>query len=153
MALHRTIRVLVVEDSPAYLYLIEKAFSQRGHEIRWDVTVAADGQEAVQILFAEEAGSAPLPDMILLDWNLPKISGSEVLRKVKQHEHLRKIPILVFSSSQADEDIHSAYGDYANGFITKPDDSNELATIVDTIEQFWIAVARIPKVLRQAGSN
>jgi len=148
----RTIRLLVVEDSPAYVYLIERAFRRRQDRVRWDVKIANDGQEAVQILFEEEAENAPLPDMILLDWNLPKISGSEVLRKVKQHEHLRKIPILVFSSSQADEDIHSAYGDYANGFITKPDDSSKLASIVETIEQFWISVARIPKVLRQTGS-
>ena len=67
---------------------------------------------------------------------------------MKQHEKLRKIPVLVFSSSEADKDIHDAYGGYANGYITKPADINRLSKIVEAIEQFWIAIAQIPKVAR-----
>ena len=144
----RTIRLLVVEDSPAYVYLIERAFRRRQDRVRWDVKIANDGEEAVQILFEEEADQTPLPDIILLDWNLPKISGSEVLRRVKSHQHLCMIPILIFSSSEADDDIHMAYGDHANGFITKPADNSALSSIVETIEEFWVSVARIPKVVR-----
>jgi two-component system, chemotaxis family, response regulator Rcp1 len=144
----RTIRLLVVEDDEAYLYLIKKAFSVPTEKTRWELTVATDGQEALDLLFKNENGDAALPDLILLDWKLPKVNGDEVLRQVKQHEKLRKMPVLVFSSSQADKDIHEAYGGHANGYITKPADINMLSKIVEAIEQFWIAVAQIPKVVR-----
>jgi CheY-like chemotaxis protein len=80
----------------------------------------------VHLLFEEESRAAALPDLILLDWNLPKVSGLDVLRRVKEHGTLRKIPVLVFSSSAEDDDIHSAYGAHANGFITKPGDNEAL---------------------------
>ena len=143
----QTIRLLVVEDSEGYLYLIQEAFRSR-EGIRWELTVAHDGEQAVKLLFEEERTNAPLPDLILLDWNLPKISGSDVLQRIKKHEKLRKIPVLVFSSSEADRDVHDAYDNHANGYITKPGSVEVLAQIVETIEQFWIAVAKIPKVLR-----
>ncbi len=148
MDVSRIIRLLVVEDTPSYLYLIRKAFSDRRGQIRWELTTAEDGERALHLLFAEEEESAPLPDLILLDWNLPKVSGNEVLQRVKQHRKLRRIPILVFSSSEADEDIHAAYDNYANGYITKPESGDVLASIVETIEQFWVAVAALPKVMR-----
>ena len=146
-ATSQTIRLLVVEDSDAYLYLIQKAFSSR-EGIHWELTVAHDGEQAVKLLFEEERTNAPLPDLILLDWNLPKISGSDLLQRIKKHEKLREIPILVFSSSDADSDIHDAYNNHANGYITKPASVEVLSQIVETIEQFWIAVARLPKVVR-----
>ena len=148
MSSTRTIRLLVVEDSPAFRYLIQEAFSDRGEQVRWALTVAKDGEEALHLLFEEENESIPLPDLILLDWNLPKVTGGEVLRRIKQHQKLRRIPVLVFSSSEAEEDIHAAYDDHANGYITKPGTSEALAAIVETIERFWIAVAQLPKVLR-----
>jgi CheY-like chemotaxis protein len=144
----RTIRLLIVEDSAAFRYLIQDAFSDRGDQIRWALTVAKDGEEALHILFEEENESVPLPDLILLDWNLPKVTGRDVLRRIKQHQKLRRIPVLVFSTSEAEEDIHAAYDDHANGYITKPGSSQALAAIVETIERFWIAVAQLPKVLR-----
>jgi CheY-like chemotaxis protein len=140
--------LLVVEDTPSYLYLIQKAFHSRQGEIRWELTVAEDGERALHLLFEEEAESVPLPDLILLDWNLPKVSGSEVLRRIKEHSKLRRIPVLVFSTSKEDEDIHAAYDSHANGYITKPDSGDMLATIVETIERFWVTIARLPKVLR-----
>jgi CheY-like chemotaxis protein len=112
------------------------------------LTVATDGQEALDLLFKEENEKFPLPDLVLLDWKLPKVNGDEVLRRVKQHEKLRKMPVFVFSSSEADKDIHAAYGGHANGYITKPADINTLSNIVEAIEQFWIAIAQIPKVVR-----
>src|ERR1035438_2850393 len=117
----RTIRLLVVEDDPAYLNLVQRAFTARG-ETRWELTVVKDGEEALRLLFEEDDENFPLPDLILLDWNLPKISGYDVLRRVKQHRKLRRIPILVFSTSEADDDIHDAYDCHANGYITKPGD-------------------------------
>jgi CheY-like chemotaxis protein len=144
----RTIRLLVVEDNDAFLYLIQKAFADRKGQIRWELTIAQDGQTALGSLFEEEVDSGPLPDLILLDWNLPKVTGSEVLRRMKDHPKLRRIPVLVFSSSDADEDIHAAYDNHANGYITKPDTADALEAVVETIERFWIAIARLPKVAR-----
>jgi len=143
----QTIRILVVEDNEAYLYLIQKAFSSRD-EVMWQLTVAHDGEEAIRLLFDEEKADEPLPDLILLDWHLPGISGSELLRRMKAHEKLHRIPILVFSSSDAESDIHDAYDNHANGYITKPVGADVLAQIVETIEQFWVAVARLPKAIR-----
>jgi two-component system, chemotaxis family, response regulator Rcp1 len=151
----RTIRLLVVEDSPSFQFLIRQAFRAR-RDIRWNLVVANDGQEAVRFLFEEENENVPLPDLILLDWNLPKVSGSEVLQRVKQHEKLRRIPVLVFSSSEADEDIHTAYDNHANGYITKPPSGEALAAIVETIERFWIGIAQLPRVAhggRQSRNN
>ncbi len=144
----RVIRLLVVEDSPAYLYLVQMAFRQHVGQTRWEIVVAKDGEEALRLLFAEELDRGPLPDLILLDWNLPKISGNQVLMRLKEHQWLRKIPILIFSSSDADADIHAAYGSHANGYIIKPKSLDALAAVVETIEQFWIAVAQIPKAVR-----
>jgi len=143
----QTIRLLVVEDNEAYLYLIQKAFSSRD-EVMWQLTVAHDGEEAIRLLFDEEKADEPLPDLILLDWHLPGISGSELLRRMKAHEKLLRIPILVFSSSDAESDIHDAYDNHANGYITKPVGADVLAQIVETIEQFWVAVATLPKAIR-----
>ena len=92
----RTVRLLVVEDSPIYLYLIQRAFQSRPGKVRWELTVAEDGAQALHLLFEEEEESAPLPNLILLDWNLPKVSGDEVLRRIKEHQKLRRIPVLVF---------------------------------------------------------
>ena len=148
----RTIRLLVVEDSPSFQYLLREAFSSRD-EIRWELTIAADGEKALRLLFEEEDENVPLPNLILLDWNLPKVSGSEVLQRIKQHDKLRRIPVLVFSSSEADEDIHTAYDNHANGYINKPLTGKALADIVETIERFWIAVAQLPKVARGGTST
>jgi chemotaxis family two-component system response regulator Rcp1 len=143
----RTIRLLVIEDNPAYRYLIEKAFGDRVGQIRWVLTLAVTGEEALHVLFEEETNNAPLPDIILLDWNLPKVSGGEVLHRVKEHTQLRKIPILVLSSSDADSDILTAYDNHANGYITKPWEFATLEAIVEAMERFWIAV-QLPKVAR-----
>lgn len=143
----QTIRLLIVEDNESYLYLIQKAFSSR-KSIHWELTVANDGEQAMKLLFEEERTSAPLPELILLDWNVPKVSGSALLQRIKMHDKLRKIPVLVFSSSDADTDIHDAYSNHANGYITKPASFEVLTQIVETIEQFWIEVAKLPKVLR-----
>lgn len=128
----QTIRLLVVEDNEAYLYLIQRAFSSR-ESIHWELTVAHDGEQAMKLLFEEEKTDTPLPDLILTDWNLPRISGSELLQRLKKHEKLRKILVLVFSSSEADRDVHAAYDNHANGYITKPDSVEVLAQIVETI--------------------
>jgi CheY-like chemotaxis protein len=152
MADARTVRLLVVENNPAYLHLIRRAFRGRQGQIRWELTVAEDGERALYLLFEEEAESTPLPDLILLDWNLPKVSGGEVLRRTKEHAKLRRIPVLVFSSSEAQEDIHAAYDSHANGYITKPGSIALLEALVETIERFWCAV-QLPNVMRETRAS
>ncbi len=125
----QVIRLLIVEDNEPYLYLIQRAFSSR-EGVRWELAVAHDGEQAMKLLFEDEQADSPLPDLVLLDWHLPKVSGSELLRRIKTHEKVRKIPILVFSSSAADNDIHDAYDNHANGYITKPASVAVLAQIV-----------------------
>ena len=114
--------------------------------MRWELIIAKDGAEALQLVFAADTEQLPLPEIILLDWNLPKVSGSEVLSRVKGHERLRRIPVLVFSSSEADEDINAAYDGHANGYITKPSGFTELQAIVEVLERFWIGTAQLPQV-------
>jgi CheY-like chemotaxis protein len=137
MAGVRTVRMLVVEDDPGYRYLVQRAFSKCGQEIRWELTIAGDGEEAIRALFNDERESTLLPDLILLDWNLPKVSGDEVLRRVKRHQALRRIPVLVFSSSTSDKDMRAAYEEHANGYIVKPGGLDALDAVVESIEQFW----------------
>jgi two-component system, chemotaxis family, response regulator Rcp1 len=144
----RVIRLLVVEDNPSYQYLIKNAFSKRVGKTQWELTLAKDGEEALRILFDEERAGNPLPDLVLLDWDLPRVNGGKVLQRVKEHKELRKIPILIFSSSDSSDDIHSAYGAYANGFITKPGNSQALMEIIEAIELFWTTVVQLPKVTR-----
>jgi two-component system, chemotaxis family, response regulator Rcp1 len=144
----RTVHLLVVEDSPSYLYLIKAAFEEHAGAVHWELAIATDGQQALDFLFAEERENDPLPALILLDWNLPKVNGREVLQRIKDHQKLRRIPVLVFSSSQAERDIRDAYDGRANGYITKPDSGKVMEGIVGAIEQFWVAVAQLPKVAR-----
>ncbi len=140
---HRAVRLLVVEDSAAYLELIRHAFLDRKGAHKWELTVAVDGEKALSIVLGDGNTIGFVPDLILLDWNLPKISGREVLQRVKAHAELRKIPILVFSSSDAERDIHEAYAHHANGYITKPKDLDVLFQIAEAIEAFWVAIAQL----------
>jgi CheY-like chemotaxis protein len=110
----KRIRVMVVEDNEATAYLIKNASSGRGERVDWDLCLAKDGQEALDCLFRRGSyAEAALPGFVLLDWNLPKVSGKEVLRLLKSDENLRALPVLVFSASQADEDVHAAYDGHA----------------------------------------
>lgn len=143
--IRQTARLLVVEDSLPYLELITGAFRDSG-TIDWQISIANDGEQALKLLSQDEKENSPLPNFILLDWNLPKVNGSEVLRSVKDHSKLRTIPVLVFSSSEADRDIQAAYGYHANGYIVKPATLDQLTAIVEAIEQFWVVIARVPQV-------
>lgn len=145
----RAVRLLVVEDNVGYLALIREAFALRKGPHKWDLTVAEDGEKALAQVLGDERTIGLLPDIILLDWNLPKISGSEVLQQLKAHQELRKIPILVFSSSSADRDIHEAYSHHANGYITKPNDLNVLFQVAEAIESFWVAIAQLTSFKRE----
>ena len=140
------IRVMIVEDDEATAYLIKRAFSDRGEKVEWDLCFAKDGQEALDCLFRKgRFAQAALPDFVLLDWNLPKVSGKEVLRLLKSDADLRSLPVLVFSASQADEDVHAAYAGHANGYVPKPNDMDGLYAVIESIESFWVHTAHLPR--------
>ena len=110
-----------------------------------NITVVEDGMEALALLRQQgEYANAALPDLILLDLNMPKKDGREVLAEIKADEKLRHIPVLVFTVSSAEKDILSAYNLQASAFITKPIDLDEFITVVRSLEEFWLTVVRLP---------
>jgi chemotaxis family two-component system response regulator Rcp1 len=141
--LSRPIDILLVEDNPGDVRLTREAL--REGKIRNNLHVARDGVEALAFLRREgEHADAPRPDVVLLDLNLPRKSGREVLSEVKQDPALRQIPVVVLTSSHAEEDIVRAYDLHANCYISKPVDLDQFITVVRSIEDFWFTVVKLP---------
>lgn len=137
----RAVNVLVVEDSPADVRLIREAL--KNATIPVQITVAHDGVEAMQYLHDSEQ-TAALPDLMLLDLNLPRKNGREVLAEVKTSPQLKQIPVLVMTSSRSDDDVNQAYALNANCYIAKPYDFHEYLDVVHSIEHFWLLTATLP---------
>ena len=139
----KTIELLLVEDNPGDVDLTRKAL-QRG-KVANHLTVAKDGVEALKILRQGDGYRDEIrPDLILLDLNLPKKDGREVLAEIKADRDLRRIPVVVLTSSKAEEDVLRTYDLYGNGFITKPVDMEQFTRVVKSIEEFWFNVVRLP---------
>ncbi|AFY95817.1 response regulator [Chamaesiphon minutus] len=139
----RPIEVLLVEDNPGDVHLTRIALADR--EVNVNLSVVADGVEAINFLHCQgEYHHAVHPDLILLDWNLPRKNGPEVLIEIKADERLQRIPVVVLTTSQAEEDILRAYNLHANCYITKPVDFNQFVQIVQSIEDFWFSIVQLP---------
>jgi CheY-like chemotaxis protein len=139
----RTIEILLVEDNPGDVNLTRIALADR--EINVNLSVVTDGVEAMNFLHRQgEYCRAVRPDLILLDWNLPRKDGREVLGEIRADRRLRRIPVVVLSTSQAEDDILTAYNLHANCYITKPVDFNEFVRIVQSIEDFWFTIVQLP---------
>ncbi len=138
----RVVRVLLVEDNPADVRLLREALAEGRVEI--DVKVAGDGEQAIRVLGDAARDGSPLPDLVLLDLNLPRKNGAEVLAEVKAHPSLRRIPVIVISGSSADQDVRNAYDLHANAYLRKPRDYPGLRDLVETIECFWLEQALLP---------
>ena len=139
----RPVEVLLVEDNPGDVRLTREALKEG--KIRNNLHVARDGVEALAFLRREGGhADAPRPDVILLDLNLPRKSGREVLSEVKQDPALRQIPVVILTSSQAEEDICRAYDLHANCYISKPVDLDQFIRVVKSIEDFWFTVVKLP---------
>lgn len=139
----RPIEILLVEDSPDDVDLTKEAFE--AGKMKNNLHVAEDGEEAMLFLRKEgKFAGSPRPDIILLDLNLPKKSGKEVLEDVKQDEELMDIPVVILTTSAAEEDILRSYQLHANCYITKPVDLNKFLDIVKTIETFWFSIVKLP---------
>lgn len=138
------IEILLVEDNPGDARLTLEAFKE-GKVIN-NVTVVRDGVEALAYLRRQEPyANARQPDLVLLDLNLPRKDGREVLAEIKADEHLRKIPVVVLTTSTAEEDIARAYSSHANCYISKPVDLNQFLRVAHSIESFWLNFVRLPQ--------
>ena len=133
------IKILLVEDNEGDIVLTQEAL--KDGRIKNNIIIARDGVEALAILDSGES----LPDLILLDINLPKLNGLEVLTAIKTDPRLKTIPVIMLSTSDEQNDIMTSYNNYANCFITKPVDFNRFIDVVRTIETFWISIVKLPK--------
>ena len=142
-AFARPIELLLVEDSEPDVRLTKEAL--REAKVRNRLWVVEDGVEALEFLRRENQYSdAPRPDLILLDLNLPRKDGRQVLKEIKSDESLKRIPVVVLTTSKSEEDVLRAYDLHANCYITKPVDFNRFMEVVKSIEDFWLTVVRLP---------
>ena len=139
----RPLQLLLVEDNPGDVRLTKEALKAGSVDVT--LSVARDGVEAIDFLRKRgEFQSAPDPDLILLDLNLPRKNGREVLSEIKNDGSLRHIPVVVLTTSQADEDILRSYQLHANAYVTKPVDFDSFISVVRQIDQFFVSVVKLP---------
>jgi len=137
------IHILLVEDNEGDILLTREAFEEA--KILTKLSIVRDGKEAIDFLNKQgKYSAAEMPDMLLLDVNLPKKNGHEVLRYIKGEENLKHIPVIMLTTSSSPKDINLSYNNYANCFITKPVDVNEFIGVIATIENFWISIVKLP---------
>ena len=142
-AASQPIEVLLVEDNPGDVRLTREAL--RDGKVHNNLSVAPDGVEALAFLRREgKYQDAPRPDVILLDLNLPKKDGREVLEEIKADPGLRNIPVVILTSSEAERDIAQAYALHANCYVTKPVDLDQFIHVVRSIEDFWFSIVKLP---------
>jgi chemotaxis family two-component system response regulator Rcp1 len=139
----KAVNILLVEDNPGDVRLTKEAL--RDAKVRNTMETVPDGVEAMAFLRKEgRYQHSTRPDLILLDLNLPKKSGLEVLKEVKADEDLRSIPVVVLTTSQAEQDIVKSYDLHANAYIAKPVELSQFITVVKAIEDFWLEIVRLP---------
>jgi two-component system response regulator len=139
----RPINILLVEDNPGDAELTREAFDSA--KIANHLHIVDDGAEAIDFVFRRgKYADAPRPDIILLDLNLPKKDGREVLSEIKKDKDLSEIPVVVLTTSQAEEDILRAYKLHANCYIAKPVDFTQFMHVISSIEDFWLTIVKLP---------
>jgi CheY-like chemotaxis protein len=139
----KSIDVLLVEDDPGDTLMIREAFED--NKVRNRLTCVTDGVQALEFLRREgEHAGAPRPDLILLDLNLPRKDGREVLAEIKADDSLRSIPVVVLTTSQAEEDVLRSYELHANAYVTKPVDFERFIDVVRQIDNFFVTVVKLP---------
>ncbi len=139
----RPIEILLVEDNPGDVRLTKEALKEG--KVSNHLYVAKDGVEALAFLHREgRYAEASHPDLILLDLNLPKKNGPEVLKEIKEDPELRRIPVVILTISEAEQDILKSYDLHANCYITKPVNLDQFLTVIKSIEDFWLTVVKLP---------
>lgn len=139
----RPVDILLVEDNPGDVMLIEEVLGDS--KIRNTLHVVSDGEQAMEFVRRQgEHARAPRPDLILLDLNLPRKSGREVLREIKSDPDLKSIPVVVLTSSKSEEDVIKSYELHANAYISKPSDFQQFVKVMHAIEDFWFLIVKLP---------
>lgn len=139
----RQVEILLVEDNPGDVRLTREALKEA--KVLNNLNVVGDGTEAVAYLERQgKYGDSVRPDLILLDLNLPKMNGREVLAYIKGKDELARIPVVILTSSKAEEDILKTYGLHANCYIIKPVDLDKFVNIIRAIENFWLSIVHLP---------
>jgi two-component system response regulator len=140
--------ILLVEDNPADIQITKRALRDSGSPV--ELIVVRDGQEAIDYLFRQGSHAADAtwrkPDLILLDLNLPRLTGREVLQRVRATELLRLVPVVVLSTSNRQEDVEDLYATGANTYIAKPQDFGRFVEVLQTIQRYWLDHALLPPV-------
>ncbi|MBF0318224.1 MAG: response regulator [Nitrospirae bacterium] len=143
MPTSRQIEVLMIEDDPGDVDLMKEGLLNA--KVAVNISVALNGEDAMSYLKKEgKYSGAPTPDLIFLDLNLPKKDGREVLKEVKSEKGLRHIPVIVVTTSDAEQDILRSYDLGANSYVTKPVGFGEFVKVVNTIEDFWFTIVKLP---------
>ena len=137
----KLVEILLVEDNPGDVRLTMEALKEG--KIRNTLSVARDGQEALDFLLDEKKGH-PRPDVILLDLNLPRKNGLEVLKIIKNHEELKKIPVVILTTSEDERDILRSYEHHANCYITKPVELHNFLGVMKCLQSFWFEIVKLP---------
>jgi CheY-like chemotaxis protein len=139
----KAITILMAEDNATDVMITKEALTHA--KLLNTLHVVSDGIEAMDFLHRRGThAKAPVPDLILLDLNMPRMNGQEVLKAIKADDQLKHIPVVVLTTSKAEEDVVKAYGLYANCYVVKPVDFDVFADVVRSIEQFWFSVVRLP---------
>jgi CheY-like chemotaxis protein len=137
------INVLLVEDDPGDVLITREAFAE--NKVRNKLSVVSDGVNALRFLRREaDYADAPRPDLILLDLNLPRMDGHEVLEKIKSDSDLQRIPVVVLTTSDAEEDVLRSYDLHANAYVTKPVDFQRFLGVIRQIDEFFVSVVKLP---------
>jgi CheY-like chemotaxis protein len=146
----KPIEILLVEDNPGDVRLTREALTEA--KVKNKIAVAPDGIEALALLRREGPhANAARPDLILLDLNLPRMNGLEVLDVIKEDPHLKRIPVVVLTTSQAEQDIVRSYNLHANAYVSKPVDLEQFIGIIRALEGFWLEIVTLPDDLGVAG--
>jgi CheY-like chemotaxis protein len=142
-------RILLVEDNPNDIEITRRAL-EKG-QVKNELTIARDGQEAIDLLFGRAGARGSLPGLILLDLNLPRVDGREVLSRIKTDPELRRIPVIVLTTSTREEDVVRSYDLGVNTFISKPVRFEDFIKVVTAIQEYWIVIATLPPPSASAG--
>ena len=146
--LQRPIEILLVEDSDADIRLFQEAFldADTNSSLDHNISIIKDGSKVMSYLYEKQNSKKEiLPDIILLDINLPRKNGLDILKEIKLDDKLRSLPVIILSTSNSTKDINEAYDNYANSYIIKPMDFDTFIKVVKGIESYWVTIAELPK--------
>jgi len=139
----KDVEILLVEDNPGDIRLTKEALKEG--KVKNKLYIVKDGMEALNFLKRKgEFSKVPRPDLILLDLNLPKKDGRDVLKEIKMNDDLKRIPVVILTTSKDEEDVIKTYNLHANAYITKPVDLDQFINVIKTIDDFWLSVVKLP---------